>query len=102
MSGPRELLPMAPPDPAAPEQAAPALGAAAERYRIEGMDCASCATTIEKAVAAIEGADRGAYVRRRPSDAARLAALPARPHEGQGRGLLVAGGPVCGALSLWR
>ena len=28
----------------------------AQRYRVEGMDCASCARTVEKAVAALDGA----------------------------------------------
>jgi Cd2+/Zn2+-exporting ATPase len=41
--------------PAASEPAAPEAGAAAERFRVEGMDCASCARTVEKAVAAIDG-----------------------------------------------
>ncbi|MEO8688822.1 MAG: cation-translocating P-type ATPase [Solirubrobacteraceae bacterium] len=56
MSGPHELpmLPMALPKPAAREETA-LPSAAAERYRVEGMDCASCAKTVEKAVAAMEG-----------------------------------------------
>src|SRR4051794_13852746 len=56
--GPIELpmLPMAPPQPPEPEPAsAPAVAATAERYRVEGMDCASCAKTVEKAVAALDG-----------------------------------------------
>jgi Cd2+/Zn2+-exporting ATPase len=55
MSGPQELpmLPMAPPASAAPEETAPARGA--ERFRVEGMDCAACAKTVEKAVAALDG-----------------------------------------------
>ena len=59
MSGPRELpmLPMAP-DPAAEPEApehGPEPGASAERYRVEGMDCAACAQTVEKVVAALDG-----------------------------------------------
>src|SRR3954454_9185295 len=27
----------------------------AERYRVEGMDCAACAQTVEKVVAALDG-----------------------------------------------
>jgi Zn2+/Cd2+-exporting ATPase len=52
MSGPRELptLPMA-----APAAAEPAPPADARRFRVEGMDCASCARTVEKAVAALPG-----------------------------------------------
>ena len=44
-------LPMAP---AAPEQDAPA-PAHARRFRVEGMDCAACARTVERAVAALDG-----------------------------------------------
>ena len=68
MSAPQELpmLPMAPPEPAAPEETAPAPDAGAERYRVEGMDCASCAKTVEKAVAAHgRGACRARVVRQR-------------------------------------
>jgi len=56
--GPIELpmLPMAPPEPPEPEpEAASAVATTAERYRVEGMDCASCARTVEKAVAALDG-----------------------------------------------
>src|SRR3954451_11324999 len=67
MSAPRELpmLPMARgpgPEPAreAPERG-PEPGAAAERYRVDGMDCAACAQTVEKVVAALDGV-RGARV----------------------------------------
>jgi Cd2+/Zn2+-exporting ATPase len=60
---PQELpmLPMAPPEPAAPDETAPPPEATAERYRVEGMDCASCAKTVEKAVAAMDGV-RAAHV----------------------------------------
>jgi len=59
MSAPRELpmLPMAPgpdPEPEAPERG-PEPGPAAERYRVDGMDCAACAQTVEKVVAALDG-----------------------------------------------
>src|SRR6185295_18034619 len=54
MSAPREL-PMAPgPEPAAPVRG-PAPGPAAGRYRVDGMDCAACAQTVEKVVAALDG-----------------------------------------------
>jgi Cd2+/Zn2+-exporting ATPase len=58
MSAPREfpVLPMAPGAPGAPEPgSAPGPGADAERYRVEGMDCAACAQTVEKVVAALDG-----------------------------------------------
>jgi Cd2+/Zn2+-exporting ATPase len=66
MSAPRGLpmLPMAPgapPESAAPEESTPSPGVDAERYRVEGMDCASCAKTVEKAVAALDGV-RAAHV----------------------------------------
>ena len=49
------MLPMAPA--AAPEpEPEPVLGEAAQRYKVEGMDCAACARTVEKAVAALDGA----------------------------------------------
>src|SRR3954454_1544669 len=59
MSVPRELpmLPMAPasePEPEAPESG-PGPGAGAERYRVEGMDCAACAQTVQKVVAGLDG-----------------------------------------------
>jgi len=59
MSAPRELpmLPMAPgpdPEPEEPERG-PEPGPAAERYRVDGMDCAACAKTVEKVVAALDG-----------------------------------------------
>jgi Cd2+/Zn2+-exporting ATPase len=44
------MLPMAP---AEPETAPPP--ADARRFRVDGMDCASCARTVEKAVAALDG-----------------------------------------------
>lgn len=31
------------------------VGEGGQRFRVEGMDCASCARTVEKAVAALEG-----------------------------------------------
>src|SRR3954471_14611239 len=58
MSAPRELpvLPRAPGAPGAREpDSAPGPGADAERYRVEGMDCAACAQTVEKVVAALDG-----------------------------------------------
>src|SRR3954471_20726995 len=64
MSAPRELpvLPRAPGAPGAREpDSAPGPGADAERYRVEGMDCAACAQTVEKVVAALDGV-RGARV----------------------------------------
>jgi Cd2+/Zn2+-exporting ATPase len=41
----------------APEVSEPEVqvGESAQRFRVEGMDCASCARTVEKAVAALEG-----------------------------------------------
>jgi Cd2+/Zn2+-exporting ATPase len=41
--------------PASLEPAPPA-GEDAQRYRVEGMDCASCARTVERAVGALDGA----------------------------------------------
>ena len=52
------MLPMAP-EPAEPPRAPPADGA--QRFRVDGMDCAACARTVEKAVAALDGV-RGADV----------------------------------------
>jgi Zn2+/Cd2+-exporting ATPase len=59
MSAPRELpvLPMAPgpviePESESAEQHTPGVG---ERYRVEGMDCAACAQTVQKVVAALDG-----------------------------------------------
>jgi Cd2+/Zn2+-exporting ATPase len=51
------MLPMAPgpePEPEAPEHS-PEPGPAAARYRVDGMDCAACARTVEKVVAALDG-----------------------------------------------
>jgi Zn2+/Cd2+-exporting ATPase len=45
------MLPMAP---AEPDTAAEA-GRDAERYRVDGMDCAACARTVEKVVAGLDG-----------------------------------------------
>ena len=47
------MLPMAPAAP--PEPAGSEPGAEAARYRVEGMDCAACAQTVEKVVAALDG-----------------------------------------------
>ena len=47
------MLPMAPEAP--PEPAVVELGAEVARYRVEGMDCAACAKTVEKVVAALDG-----------------------------------------------
>jgi Cd2+/Zn2+-exporting ATPase len=44
------MLPMAPPE---PETAPPPSDA--QRFRVDGMDCASCARTVEKAVGAVDG-----------------------------------------------
>ena len=52
------MLPMAP-EPVEAPRAPPADGA--QRFRVDGMDCASCARTVEKAVAALDGV-RGADV----------------------------------------
>ena len=62
MSTPRELpmLPMAPAESLTVDEhpdldaTGPGSGPAV-RYRVEGMDCASCAKTVEKAVAALPG-----------------------------------------------
>jgi Cd2+/Zn2+-exporting ATPase len=45
------MLPMAPPQAAGAREPGPA----AERYRVDGMDCAACAQTVEKVVAALDG-----------------------------------------------
>jgi Cd2+/Zn2+-exporting ATPase len=45
------MLPMAPSEPALDLEP----GAEATRYRVEGMDCAACAQTVEKVVAALDG-----------------------------------------------
>src|SRR3954469_8573591 len=34
---------------------APERGTDSERYRVEGMDCAACAQTVQKVVAALDG-----------------------------------------------
>jgi Zn2+/Cd2+-exporting ATPase len=49
---PMVLSPPAAEPPPASERAAPASG---RRFRVEGMDCAACAKTIEKTVAALDG-----------------------------------------------
>jgi Cd2+/Zn2+-exporting ATPase len=43
--------------PMAPVPAAAALLVDAQRFRVDGMDCASCARTVEKAVGALDGVD---------------------------------------------
>jgi Cd2+/Zn2+-exporting ATPase len=48
------MLPMANEAPRQPD-AGRELAAQAARYRVEGMDCAACAQTVEKVVAALEG-----------------------------------------------
>jgi Zn2+/Cd2+-exporting ATPase len=45
------MLPMAPAEP----EPVPQHGRDAGRYRVEGMDCAACALTVEKVVAALDG-----------------------------------------------
>jgi Cd2+/Zn2+-exporting ATPase len=45
------MLPMAPAEPAPGPEPNPE----AERYRVEGMDCAACAQTVEKVVVALDG-----------------------------------------------
>ena len=47
------MLPMAPAAPSEPTGRPP--GAEAARYRVEGMDCAACAQTVERVVAALDG-----------------------------------------------
>jgi Cd2+/Zn2+-exporting ATPase len=58
MSAPRELpmLPMVPSHTSAdaPEAAPEPQSGVAVRYRVDGMDCASCAKTVEKAVATLD------------------------------------------------
>src|SRR4051794_41578432 len=48
------MLPMAPEAPPAPDPTRER-DRAAGRYRVEGMDCAACAQTVEKVVAALDG-----------------------------------------------
>jgi Cd2+/Zn2+-exporting ATPase len=55
------MLPMAPVAPPEPQPEPPAEPPAAARYRVDGMDCAACAKSVEKAVAALDGV-RGATV----------------------------------------
>ena len=45
------MLPMAPAEP----EAGPEPARDAERYRVDGMDCAACARTVEKVVVALDG-----------------------------------------------
>jgi Zn2+/Cd2+-exporting ATPase len=51
----RELPVLSSSQAAAPEVESP-VSENAQRFRVEGMDCASCARTVEKAVAALDGA----------------------------------------------
>ena len=58
------MLPMAPDAPCEPDagrEPGAGAGAGAARYRVEGMDCAACAQTVEKVVAALDGV-RAAHV----------------------------------------
>ena len=57
------MLPMAP-EPVEAPRAPPADGA--QRFRVDGMDCAACARTVEKAVAALDGVQRRAMCRSGP------------------------------------
>jgi Zn2+/Cd2+-exporting ATPase len=60
MSAPREL-PMLPTPPAPAPDAVPERGrgtessGVGERYRVEGMDCAACAQTVQKVIAGLDG-----------------------------------------------
>jgi Cd2+/Zn2+-exporting ATPase len=47
-------LPMVAPAPT-PEPPEPVASGAGRRFRVEGMDCAACATTVQKSVAALDG-----------------------------------------------
>jgi Cd2+/Zn2+-exporting ATPase len=52
-------LPMAAPTAPEPDVAEPLVGKPEDvrRFRVEGMDCAACAQTVQKAVAALDGVD---------------------------------------------
>jgi len=57
MSGPVELpmAPGAPAPPAAPPEPAERASGSGRRFKVEGMDCAACAQTVQKSVAALDG-----------------------------------------------
>ncbi|MCW3008325.1 MAG: Heavy metal translocating P-type ATPase [Solirubrobacterales bacterium] len=56
------MLPMAPASAAGPERESPVTVLdAAQRFRVDGMDCAACARTVETSVASLDGV-RGAQV----------------------------------------
>ena len=63
MAGPVELpmAPGAPPPPSAPPERAERLREDGRRFRVEGMDCAACAQTVQKSVVALDGV-KGAEV----------------------------------------
>jgi Heavy-metal-associated domain len=89
-------LPMAPSTPPAElppaserERAAPANG---RRFRVEGMDCAACAKTIEKIVAAVDGVAAAGLVRRRHAGRRRRHARSRDRRSGQPRRLSCAAG----------
>ena len=48
-------LPMAPTEPETPAPAVPESGEGVKRFRVEGMDCAACAKTVEKTVNGLDG-----------------------------------------------
>ncbi len=54
-------VPTLPIAPAGEQTARPAIGPDAQRFRVDGMDCASCARTLEKVVAGLDGV-RGVQV----------------------------------------
>ena len=63
MSRPRKMLPVVGQEPVAevpPAPADPVGGLERSVVRVEGMDCASCAATVEKRVAALPGVSRAA------------------------------------------
>lgn len=49
---------MAPTGPSAPSQPEDAARGADRRFRVDGMDCAACAQTVEKSIAALSGVQR--------------------------------------------
>jgi Cd2+/Zn2+-exporting ATPase len=49
------MAPSGPPPSAEPSETDHDAAAAARRFRVEGMDCAACARTVEKAVSALDG-----------------------------------------------
>ncbi|MGE4120440.1 MAG: heavy metal translocating P-type ATPase [Solirubrobacterales bacterium] len=52
------MAPGAPPPPAAPPEPIDRGQADGRRFRVEGMDCAACAQTVQKSVAALDGVQR--------------------------------------------